>query len=278
MNETMRDYWNADAGRTWADMQTRLDQSLSPVSAALLDVASPQLGECVLDIGCGTGETTLAIAAAVGERGNVRGVDISEPMLAVSEARAEALYSSAEFEKADAATLPGQADRNLIVSRFGVMFFDDPIAAFSNIRSHARPKGRLHFCCWRTPAANGWTLVPARAVESLMPPSDPADPFAPGPFAFANPERLIGILDAAGWLEIDLQRFDFEMLLGEGSDAVANAVDFSLRVGPAARLVREGGDVVRVAAAKALEAAYAPLLAGDRVSLPGSVWLVSAIA
>ncbi len=278
MNEAMRDYWNADAGHTWADMQAKLDLSLSPVTAALLSLAAPMVGDRVLDIGCGSGETALALAAVVGEGGDVLGVDISQPLLEVAEARAEALDSEAMFIEADAATLPGQQDRDLIISRFGVMFFDDPAAAFANIHAHARPGGRLRFACWRTPADNGWAGVPLKAVVPLLPPSEPADPLAPGPFAFADPERLAGILETAGWQDIDLQRFDFDMLLGQGDDPLAAAVEFSMRVGPAARVVREGDDGVKAAAEAALRAAYSPYSADGRVALPGSVWLVSAHA
>lgn len=278
MNEAMHEYWNADAGRTWAALQARLDRSLSPVTAALLSHAAPQPGEAVLDIGCGSGETTLALAVATGD---AHGVDISRPLLAVAEARADALESLATFEEADAATLPGDGDYDLITSRFGVMFFDDPVAAFANIRGHAADGGRLRFVCWRSPKENGWTMAPMQALAPLMPPSEPQDPHAPGPFALADPDRLAAILDEAGWKDVDLARFDFEMLLGEDDEqgsALDNAVDFSLRVGPAARLVREQGEAVSEAAANALRAAYAPFVADGRVALPGSVWLVSASA
>lgn len=278
MNEAMRDYWNADAGRTWAALQARLDLSLSPVTAALLSLAAPKDGESVLDIGCGSGETTLALAAATGE---AHGVDISRPLLEVARARGDALESPAIFSEADAATLPGDGSHDLIISRFGVMFFDDPTAAFANIRGHAAPGARLHFACWRTPKENGWTLAPMQALAPLMPPAPPQDPHTPGPFALADPDRLAAILADAGWQDIDLQRFDFDMLLGEAGEAetaLEAAVDFSLQVGPAAKLLREGGEAMRGAAAAALMDAYAPHVADGRVALPGSVWLVSARA
>ncbi|WP_439532389.1 class I SAM-dependent methyltransferase [Polymorphobacter sp.] len=276
MNDDMRDYWNADAGNTWADMQARMDLALTPVTAALFDLARPQPGERVLDIGCGTGETTLALAAAVGDDGDALGVDISQPMLAVAEARAEALDSLAEFRDADAATLPGAADRDLILSRFGVMFFDDPAAAFANIRSHAAPGARLCFACWRTPAENGWATMAMDAVADLLPPAPPADPHAPGPFAFADPARIEQILEAAGWSDIALHAHDFGMAVGQGDDPLGDAVDFSLRIGPAARAVREGGPEVVAAAREALARLYAGHVTDDTVSLPAAIWLVSA--
>lgn len=278
MNDAMREYWNAEAGHTWAAMQARLDASLAPVTAALLSLAAPRPGERVLDIGCGSGETTLVLAEAVGEGGDVLGVDVSRPLLAIAETRAEALDSTAEFLEADAAELRGDGSRDLIFSRFGVMFFDDPAAAFGMIRSHGVAGARLAFCCWRTPRDNGWAGLPMAAVAPLLPPASPPDPLAPGPFAFADPERIVTLLDAAGWSGIELERLDFEMLLGEGEDPLADAVDFSLRVGPAARVVREGGEAMRARAAAALEAAYLPHVREGRLALPGSVWLVSAAA
>jgi len=276
MNEAMREYWNADAGQTWARMQARMDLSLTPVTVALFNLAHPQSGERVLDIGCGTGETTLALAVVVGEEGDALGLDISQPMLAVAEERAEALDSSAAFEEADAASLPGAGDRDLILSRFGVMFFDDPAVAFANIRTHAAPGGRLCFACWRSPAENGWASLAMGAVAPLLPPAPPADPLAPGPFAFADPVRLEALLKAGGWSDIELQPFDFAMVVGEGEDPVADAVDFSLHIGPASRAVREGGPEVAAAAREALRALYVQYLADGQVSLPAAIWLVSA--
>jgi ubiquinone/menaquinone biosynthesis C-methylase UbiE len=276
MNEDMHEYWNADAGQTWAKMQARMDLALTPVTAALFDLARPQPGERVLDIGCGTGETTLALAAAVGDDGEALGLDISVPMLAVADARAEALDSLAEFREADAASVAGDADRDLILSRFGVMFFDDPAAAFANIRSHAAPGGRLCFACWRMPADNGWATMAMRAVADLLPPAPLADPLAPGPFAFADPERLEALLTSAGWTDITIHPHDFGMAVGQGDDPLSDAVDFSMRIGPAARAIREGGPDVVAAARTALAQLYAPYVSDGEVALPAAIWLVSA--
>ncbi len=277
-NEAMRDYWNADAGSTWAAMHERLDWSLSPVTEALIGMAAPAPGERVLDIGCGSGETSLILAQAVGEDGDVLGVDISQPLLAIAHERADALDSPALFLEADAAMLAGDASRDLLVSRFGVMFFDQPEAAFANLRSHAKPGARLHFACWRTPADNDWATAAQMALAPMLPEASPADPLAPGPFAFADPARLLALLEGAGWQEPAVERLDFAMTIGRGKSALDDAVDFSLRVGPAARAVREAGPALAGKASEALRAAYASRLQGEELSLPGSVWLVSALA
>ena len=277
-NEEQIEYWNGKVGETWAKMQARMDRALTPVTAALLSIAAPQPGEDVLDIGCGSGETTLALACAVGDDGSATGVDISEPLLARARARAEELLSEAEFIAADAATYRDDMGYDLIVSRFGVMFFADPIAAFANIHALAAPGGRLCFACWQPPADNGWATFPLTTLASLMPAQPPSDPHAPGPFAFADPERVHGILTAAGWTDIAFHAVPFTMVIGEGDDPVTAAVDFNLRIGPAARAIRDAGRDIEPAARAALAAALGDLLVDGAIGLPGAVWLVSAAA
>jgi SAM-dependent methyltransferase len=272
----MRDYWNAEAGHSWAEMQSRMDLVLTPVTAALLDLARPAPGERVLDIGSGTGETSLILAEAVGAQGDVLGVDISRPMLRIAVQRAEALGSAAAFLEADAALLPGEADRDLLISRFGVMFFDDPVAAFANLRDHARPGARLCFACWQAPGDNGWATLSMAAVADLMPPGPASDPHAPGPFAFADAVRLTGILEQAGWQVVQLSPFDFHMQIGRGDDPVADAVDFSLKIGPASRAAREGGPALAAKASDALSRIYANHVIDGIVALPAAIWLVTA--
>lgn len=272
------EYWNSAVGDTWARMQERLDTAFTPVTAALLSLAAPQPGEHALDVGCGSGETTLALAAAVGDDGTVLGLDISEPLLARARVRAEELLSEAEFRNADAATFADDSGFNLILSRFGVMFFDDPVAAFANLHGLAAPGGRLTFACWQPAAENFWATLAMGVLAELLPPQPPADPHAPGPFAFADPEHVFAILAAAGWTEIAFRAVPFTMTIGEGEDPIASAVHFNLRIGPAARLVREAGPDVAAAAPAALAEALAPFRSETGVSLPAGAWLVTARA
>jgi ubiquinone/menaquinone biosynthesis C-methylase UbiE len=277
-NAEQIEYWNSKVGDTWARMQARLDRAFTPVTAALLSVAAPQPGEDVLDIGCGTGETTLALAVAVGDDGAATGVDISDALLLRARERADELLCDAEFLNADAATFDAEPGFDLIVSRFGVMFFDDPVAAFANLHRLAAPAGRLVFACWQPPAENLWATLPMQALAALLPEQPPADPHAPGPFAFADPARVEAILAAAGWQDIAFDDLPFEMVVGVGEDPIASAVQFNLRIGPAARLVRDAGPEAEAAAPAVLAAALAPYRKGDTVALPGAVWLVSAAA
>lgn len=277
-NAEQVEYWNSKVGDTWARMQERLDRAFTPVTTALLSLAAPQAGETALDVGCGSGETTLALAGAVGEHGSVIGVDISEQLLGRARERAEALLSDAEFRNADAASLDDEGDFDLIVSRFGVMFFDNPVAAFANLQRLAAPAGRLVFACWQPPAENLWATLPMQVLGGLIAEMPAADPHAPGPFAFADPARVHAILAEAGWHDIAFDDLPFAMVVGEGEDPVAAAVQFNLRIGPAARAVRDAGPAVEAAAPELLAAALAPYRAGDCVALPGAVWLVSARA
>lgn len=276
MNEAMRDYWNGDVGKMWVAMQRRMDAALAPVGEALLEIASPQVGDHILDIGCGAGDTALALAA---RGGDVVGVDISAPLLALAAARVAG--DAVRFLDADAATYVADTRFDLIVSRFGVMFFDEPVAAFAHIRDLATEGGRLVFACWRAPADNLWATLPLRALSDRLPPAGPVDPHAPGPFAFADPERVTRLLEQAGWRDIAARPHDFDMVMGSGSDPAADAADFSLRIGPAARAVADavdGGTLDRDGAAATLAACYAPHVANGRLALPAGIWLVTARA
>ena len=221
-------------------------------------------------------ETTLAVDAVVGEGGHAIGLDISEPLLARARTRAEALLSEAEFIAADASVWADESGFDLILSRFGVMFFADPQAAFTHLHSLAAPGGRLVFACWQPAARNLWATLPMTALADLLPAQPPADPHAPGPFAFADAARVATMLEAAGWQDLAFHSLPFAMLVGGGGDPIGDAVSFNLKIGPAARVVRDAG--IGDAAKPRLAAALQPFLANGRVELPGAVWVVTARA
>src|SRR5438132_5602000 len=226
--------WNGALGQRWVAMQQEIDHIVVPFGTAALKAAAPQPGERVIDIGCGCGGTSIEIARIVGERGAVLGIDVSQPMLEVARSRG-ALSNCAHlaFRDGDASEAELPANIDLLFSRFGVMFFSQPAPAFSHLRKSLRTGGRFVFVCWRTPRDNAWAMTPLSAARKAMgvtPP--PADPAAPGPFAFAADERLRAILSGAGFDAIDVQRFDAVRSVGATPrSAAAGAV----QIGPVAR-------------------------------------------
>ncbi len=280
-NQEQRRYWNEQAGPRWVATGDELDKQLVPLSEALFARAAARPGERVLDVGCGTGGTALALARAVGPSGRVTGIDISATMLAAARERARceraAGLAPLEFVEADAQTTPPPGGPfDLLFSRFGVMFFADPLAAFRNLRAGLAPAGRLCFLCWQSLAANPWASLPGQAIAPHVPPAPPPAPGAPGPFAFGDAERLQRILADAGFakLEIDPLEADFPFPAG-GVDA---AVDFLQRMGPCSAPLAQAEPAAREAALAALRAALAPHVAGDRVALRSATWLVGARA
>ena len=268
-------YWNGPNSASWVTGQERMDRTLAPVADAAIAHARVQPGETVLDIGCGTGATTLALAAAVGPTGHVTGLDVSVPMLSLAKERGAGI-ANADFVLDDAAAhafTPASVD--LLFSRFGVMFFGDPAAAFTNLRQAMKPTGRLVFACWRAFDENPWMKLPLTAALAHVPPLPRPGPDDPGPFAFADPDKVTRILTAAGFAAPAMTPFDFKMVLapGRGLDA---ATEQAVMVGPASRALADQPAAAVAAATAAIRAALAAHLDGDTVKLDAAVWLVSA--
>ncbi|MBL8349765.1 MAG: methyltransferase domain-containing protein [Burkholderiaceae bacterium] len=267
--------WNGEQGRRWAARQQWLDTMTLPFGQAALDAAGARPGERVLDIGCGCGSTTLMLARQVGAGGEVLGVDVSQPMLEVARRQAAETGLPVSFVEADAADAALPGGRDLLHSRFGLMFFNDPAAALRHLRGRLRPGGRIAFVCWRTPRDNPWAMAPlmaARQALGITPAA--ADPLAPGPFAFADDARLGSLLAEAGFAAADLQRFDAAIPIGDSARAAAQT---ALQIGPVARLAREAGTDRAAGLVDAIERALLPLAAADgAVRLNGSTWVVTA--
>jgi SAM-dependent methyltransferase len=269
-------YWNELSGPKWVGLADRIDDQIGPLGREAVERARVSAGERVLDVGCGCGQTTLELAERVGAEGRVLGVDLSQPMLAEARARAARGPGPApEFLQADAqvhAFEPGAFD--LVFSRFGVMFFDDSVAAFANLRAALAPDGRLAFLCWQNIAVNPWMLVPAQAAAQhveLAPPK----PGAPGPFAFADAESVRGILDAAGFGEVRCDSFEGRMAVGRGL-SLDGIVGFLGQMGPAGAALREAPASTREVAVRSMREALEPHYDGDAVVLPFASWIVSA--
>ncbi|MEI2456037.1 MULTISPECIES: class I SAM-dependent methyltransferase [Lysobacter] len=273
--------WNGAVGERWLTYNDWLDRRTAAYGRDALDAAAAQPGEAVLDIGCGAGATVFELARAVGEGGSVTGVDVSEPLLSRARERAAALALPVEFRLADASRpLFAPARFDLLFSRFGVMFFDDPVAAFAELRKTLKPGGRLAFACWQGPDRNDWYRWPLRAIaEAIALP--PSDPDAPGPFAFGKPERVRQVLGEAGFDAVELRAFEAPFYLGEGDDpdaAAADAYDQVMRVGPVARLLAAQEPAVRVRAEARLRAALRELARERGIAMMGATWTVTARA
>ena len=276
-NEDQIAEWNGALGHGWATMQAEIDGIVGPFGEEALKAAAARPGECVVDIGCGCGDTSIRLARSVGARGAVVGVDVSQPMLDVARARAaqEHLEGTLSFVDADASTADLPPASDLLYSRFGVMFFDQPAQAFTHLRQSLRSGGRCVFVCWRAPGDNPWAMVPLVAARRALDVTPvPVDPTAPGPFAFADEGRVRRILTDAGFRRIVVDRFDTQVGLGPSPRAAAER---ALRIGPTARLAREVGERHADTILRAVESALCPVAEADgHVRLTGSTWIVSA--
>jgi SAM-dependent methyltransferase len=274
-NADQAGYWNGEAGRRWTALQESHGRQFAPITAALFEAAAPQPGEAVIDVGCGAGETTLRAAAATGR---ALGVDLSEPMLARARERASAEGSPARFVQADATVYDFSGENaDLLISRFGVMFFADPAAAFANLRRALRRGGRVAFACWREPKLNPLLMAPYAAAIRHAPPLPRPGPEDPGPFSFADETRVRRILAAAGFSDITLTPRDYALDLGSG-EGLDSAVAKSLEIGPASRALDGQPEAVRRAAEAEIRAALAQRVQGDAVLLEAAVWIVQASA
>jgi SAM-dependent methyltransferase len=270
-------YWNEVRGQTWVDAHIMIDAQIQPLGAQAMDRAALQPGERVLDVGCGCGPTTLELARRVGPSGKVLGIDLSSVML--EHARRQPRPPGAgevRFEEADAqtATLPA-ASFDVLFSRFGVMFFADPRAAFGNLAKAIRPGGRLVFVCWRTFPENPWMAVPMMAALQHIPPPPIPRPEDPGPFSFASQDRVRGILEGAGFGGVGFEPLDQDLLVG-GGQGVDTAVDFMLKMGPAAAALREVGPEKTAEVVEAIREAIRPYEGPDGVKMAGAAWVVTA--
>jgi SAM-dependent methyltransferase len=277
MAAAQRTLWNSDVTRRWVTEQARIDRLMAEVTEAAIAAAAPKFGEHALDIGCGTGTTVLRLAEAVGSGGRVLGVDISEQQLALAGQRiAAADASHVRLVLGDAAThdfVPESFD--LAFSRYGVMFFADPVAAFQNIRTAMRSTGRLLFAVFRSGPENPWATAALGAIRHLVTPPAPLGPEDPGQFSWSDPARVKRILNGGGFQDVTLTPLDLNFRLG--ADAAA-AAEFATFFGQGSRLLYGVPDEIRQAALVAFEAFFKQYEGPTGVSLPGALWLVSARA
>lgn len=269
-------FWNGDAARRWVEFNAVLERRLKYFSALVMDRANPASGDHVLDIGCGCGGTTMEFAQAVAPDGVVTGMDISEPMLTIASERVAGAAATVHIINGDGETydLP-KASYDLIVSRFGVMFFANPKTAFRNFLGALKPGGRLAFVCWRATEFNPWVTIPFKAALPLVDSYEPPKPDAPGQFGLARREWIETILIDAGFSDVRIDAHDSPMRMGEGDldSCVSMVVGMG---GMVARLMREADDDTASAIRQAVLSAVTPYYTGDCIEMAGSVWVVSA--
>ena len=268
--------WNGRAGRAWVDAQASLDAILQPFEDWLVDEVRAGSAQRVLDVGCGTGATTLAVARLLASaKGQCVGVDISEPMIAAARERARRESSPAAFICADAQRhVFAPASFDMVISRFGVMFFDSPVQAFENLRQAARGGAVLRALAWRSPAENPFMTTAERAAAPLLPNLPARQPGAPGQFAFADRERVSSILEESGWTGVDIQPMDVECAMPE-----KDLNGYFTRLGPVGLMLQEEPDEHRRAQViETVRTAFKPFVRGGEVRFTAACWMIGAHA
>ena len=275
-NADQAEYWNL-RGQQWVTHQAALDARLAPVAEQLLARAAPRPGERAVDVGCGTGATTVELAAQVGSEGSVLAIDISEPMLAFARRRSAGHgQGHVRFLRADAQTHPFEpATQDLLFSRFGVMFFSEPVAAFANLLRALRPGGRLAFVCWAPLADNPWFALPLAVGVRWLGPPEPQPPRAPAPLALAETAYVEEILTAAGFAGLAIET---ATTLMPGAASAEDEAAFACEVGPLTRLLQthEADAATRQAIAREVAERFRPYQSAAGVRIPATLHYVSA--
>jgi SAM-dependent methyltransferase len=269
-NAEQAELWNGRMGRSWVQVEDYIDRMLAPISDYAVGKINAVGGERIIDIGCGCGTTTIALA---GQGAAVWGVDISEAMIAKAKEKNTGA-TDVHFSVTDAASQAYTQDHDGVFSRFGIMFFDQPVAAFSNIRSALKPSGRLMFLCWQSPMENPWISIAGAAVQPFLPDDQPApDPEAPGPFSLADPARTSSLLEQSGFSDISIEPVVRDIPLGDDLDEVMN---FQKQIGPLSGLLETADEATAAKATQAVHEAFEAHVSSDGVSFSAAAWLVSA--
>ena len=276
-NTQMKSYWDEEAGARWVAQQAQLDGQLAPYGDAVLEQAELRPGQRVLDVGCGCGATTVGAAEQIGSDGSLVGVDLSRAMLERTRERLGAAGYKGHLDLLveDAQVYPFEsASFDVIVSRFGVMFFDAPEAAFRNLAQATRPGERLVFSCWQTRERNVWMTTAVEAALRHLEPPPPPEPDAPGPFSLAIPRRTQALLEDAGLREVVITPAEDPIRMGSAESAAELMMD----VGPASGLIRDQRPTAEVQEAlrRSLVDAYRVFEDGGEVAPPAAAWIVRA--
>ncbi len=272
-NEEQATFWTEN--QVWLAREEDLDAASRPFGEAAMDAAKIASGEKVVDIGCGTGRTTIEIARRVGPQGKALGFDIAPTLLArAREIAGNAAVDNVEFVVGDAQTYGFEPTHDVVYSRFGVMFFEDPIAAFRNLRSALQDGGRLAFACWQDVFKNMWMSLPTMAASSVLGGFDLPPEGAPGPFSLADGDHLRSVLEGAGYADIEIRSFETTM------DSVEAEVEPRLRqvlqMGPLGSKFAEADEATQSKTISAVKDAAGEYLSEGTYRLPAAAWVVTA--
>lgn len=266
--------WNGSAGSAWVESQALMDALLEPFERVLVDTLGAPPARALLDVGCGTGSTTLAFAGRFDADTEVSGIDISEPMLAAARSRFERHGKRARFILGDAQTHAFEPEHfDVIASRFGVMFFQDPARAFGNLKRAAAPSGRLGFVAWRSAEENPFMTLAERVAAPLLPDLPPRQTDGPGQFAFGDRDLVQRVLSASDWREVQIEPLDVACSL-----PASELMTYLTRFGPVGRALREAGAEVHARFIEMARTAFEPYVQGKVVVFSGACWLVTARA
>jgi len=269
------EFWNGPAGDSWTEFMDSQDRMLGPLGETAMAAAKITLGHRIIDIGCGCGTTTLDLARRTGPSGHVLGIDISTPMLERARQRAANQENcSIDLQNFDAASYrfePQSFDR--VYSRFGAMFFTDPVAAFANIRAALNSGGRLAFVCWRPLDLNPWMATTISVATQYLERPEPPGPEAPGPFAFREPDRVNAILSDAGFANIEITPNDLALEFEADIDGTVSKL---IQLGPMAQPIAKAADDIRERIRADLTAAIQNYLTDDGVRIDSATWIVTA--
>jgi SAM-dependent methyltransferase len=272
-NDEQSARWRGPSGNAWVDQQAVLDAMYKPLEDLLVAAVSGDRRH-VLDVGCGTGGTTVAVARRLGAAGRCVGIDISDPMLTAAEARAEREGANVRFIRANAQDHAFEAATfDAIISRFGVMFFDDPVRAFANLRRAAQDDAALRFVAWRSAEENPFMTTAERAAAPLLPNLPARRPDAPGQFGLADARRVRRILEESGWADVDIRPIDAACTLPE-----PELVAYFTGLGPVGLALPEADERTRAEVVETVRAAFDPYVDGSEVRFTATCWMVGAEA
>lgn len=276
-NDKQIEFWNDGPGKDWALYQNGLDQCFANINDHLVGLCQKHSPTRILDVGCGTGATSIALSEAMSGGAEIVGLDVSRPLLNLAEKRiAEHHLDRISFRQADAQTCNFNPDSfDLIASRFGVMFFTDPVKAFSNMRLALAANGRLAFSAWSTVENNPWFSIPRAAAVKQLGKGEPADPRAPGPTAFSDTDYVESILKSAGYQNICISVVSCQIAPDLPLDQIAT---LACKLGPAVRLLnaKGGSDEDASKIQQSVEQSFSNYIEKGFVSIPASIVFATA--